>query len=80
MSTVAEAVFNAFKPKKLNYELLGNGEPHLHWHIFPRHSDDPEPKKPIWLIDKSKREVRPSMEELTTMKKDLLIELEKLTG
>jgi len=40
MSVVAEAVFKAFRPKKINYELLGNTDHHMHWHIFPRHKDD----------------------------------------
>ena len=31
MSVVAEAVSNAFGAEKINYELLGNGEAHLHW-------------------------------------------------
>lgn len=36
MSLVAEAVYTAFKPEKMNYELLGNGDTHVHWHLFPR--------------------------------------------
>lgn len=32
MTIVAEAVNNAFKPDKMNYELLGMGDAHLHWH------------------------------------------------
>jgi diadenosine tetraphosphate (Ap4A) HIT family hydrolase len=48
MAAVAEAVFRAFGPRKLNYELLGNGVPHLHWHLFPRHADDPKPSGPVW--------------------------------
>ena len=36
MSIVAEAVFNAFGAEKMNYELLGNGDAHIHWHLFPR--------------------------------------------
>src|SRR3989338_9660718 len=55
MSLVAEAVFLAFQPQKLNYELLGNTDQHMHWHIFPRYENDPEPKKPVWSIDKSIR-------------------------
>lgn len=48
MALVAEAVIHAFRPRKLNYELLGNGAPHLHWHLFPRHADDPRPRGPVW--------------------------------
>lgn len=55
MSLVAEAVWNWVNPEVLNYEALGNAIPHLHWHIFPRHKDDPLPKKPIWEIPKEQR-------------------------
>ena len=48
MAIVAEAVFRAFSPRKLNYELLGNSVSHLHWHIFPRYEDDPNPQWPVW--------------------------------
>lgn len=48
MSVVAEAVFRAFSPRKLNYELLGNSVAHLHWHLVPRYADDPRPRWPIW--------------------------------
>jgi diadenosine tetraphosphate (Ap4A) HIT family hydrolase len=48
MAVVAEAVFKAFRPRKVNYELLGNGAPHLHWHLFPRHADDARPRGPVW--------------------------------
>jgi len=48
MAAVAEAVFHAFAPRKLNYELLGNGVPHLHWHLIPRRADDPLPSWPVW--------------------------------
>lgn len=81
MSLVAEAVYRAFRPKKLNYELLGNSAPHLHWHIFPRYEDDPKPKKPVWVIDKSIRyneKYRLSEEELENLKKKLLKELNNL--
>jgi diadenosine tetraphosphate (Ap4A) HIT family hydrolase len=48
MASVAEAVYRAFSPRKLNYELLGNSVSHLHWHIFPRYEDDPNPRWPVW--------------------------------
>ncbi len=48
MALVAEAVCRAFAPRKLNYELLGNSVTHLHWHLFPRYADDPNPTWPVW--------------------------------
>ncbi len=48
MALVAEAVFRAFEPRKLNYELLGNSVAHLHWHLIPRYADDPDPLWPVW--------------------------------
>lgn len=57
MCSVARAIEAAFQPVKLNYELLGNVVPHLHWHIFPRSADDPERLKPVWLaIDRADRD------------------------
>jgi diadenosine tetraphosphate (Ap4A) HIT family hydrolase len=35
MSIISEAVFKAFKPDKLNYKLLGNGDSHMHWPPIP---------------------------------------------
>lgn len=36
MSIVAEACQHAFSADKMNIELLGNGDAHVHFHIFPR--------------------------------------------
>lgn len=71
MSEVASAVFHAFHPHKLNYELLGNSDEHMHWHLFPRYKTDPEPKKPVWAIDKSVRgaeSARPTDAEIKDIK------------
>lgn len=35
-------------PVRINYECLGNLVGHIHWHIIPRHADDPEPTKAVW--------------------------------
>lgn len=35
-------------PPRINYECLGNLVPHVHWHVIPRHADDPDPTKPVW--------------------------------
>jgi len=81
MSIVAEAVFRAFEPRKLNYELLGNTDKHIHWHIFPRHKDDPLPNKTVWNIDKEIRcaeAARPSDRQLEEIKTRLRTEIDKL--
>jgi diadenosine tetraphosphate (Ap4A) HIT family hydrolase len=57
MCLLARAIEEAFRPRKLNYELLGNHVPHLHWHLFPRYADDPEHLKPVWLaLDRADRD------------------------
>ena len=48
MCRLARAIEVAFRPRKLNYELLGNQVPHLHWHLFPRFAGDPEALHPVW--------------------------------
>lgn len=49
MCLLAQAVGDAFRPHKLNYELLGNQVPHLHWHVFPRTLNDADRLRPVWL-------------------------------
>ncbi len=70
---VGEAIYKLFNPKKLNYELLGNEHSHVHWHIFPRYKDDPNPKMPVWVIEeKVRNSVNPSLKDLNDLKARLL--------
>ena len=86
MSIVAEAVSKAFHAEKMNYELLGNGDTHLHWHLFPRKNGDLDGygnngKGPVWWYPMDKmynNDNIPSNEELDEIKTKLLKELEKL--
>ena len=48
VNAVAAAVAEVFKPDKVNYELLGNMVPHMHWHVVPRFRSDPLWPRPIW--------------------------------
>jgi diadenosine tetraphosphate (Ap4A) HIT family hydrolase len=57
MCRVAQAIESCFRPHKLNYELLGNQVPHLHWHLFPRSPDDPDALRPVWFaLDRAERD------------------------
>ena len=51
VSRVAEAIARALRPVKMNYELLGNQVPHIHWHLIPRLPTDPDLRSPIWQVD-----------------------------
>ena len=54
---VGRAIALATRPLKLNYECLGNQEPHVHWHIFPRFETDAIRLAPIWLRPEAERKV-----------------------
>ena len=43
----ARAIERLFTPCKMNYQLLGNGVPHLHAHLIPRYLDDIAPNMPL---------------------------------
>jgi diadenosine tetraphosphate (Ap4A) HIT family hydrolase len=58
MAQLAEAIECCVRPHKLNYELLGNQVPHLHWHLFPRSADDPNRLKPVWSdLERAKQDL-----------------------
>lgn len=86
MSMVAKAVKNSFSAEKINYELLGNGDTHLHWHLFPRKSGDIDNygnngKGPVWWYPAEKmysKENILSDKDLEEIKIKLLRELELL--
>lgn len=57
MRLVADAIAAVVKPWKMNYECLGNSEPHVHWHLLPRYETDEMRRGPIWLRPESERKV-----------------------
>jgi diadenosine tetraphosphate (Ap4A) HIT family hydrolase len=46
---VARALISVYRPLKMNYETLGNSLPHLHTHLVPRFTQDPNPGHPFPL-------------------------------
>ena len=72
MSIVQEAVAKAFQAEKMNIELLGNGDAHVHWHLFPRKAGDMKGygrngRGPVWWVpweEMSSEEYQPKESEL----------------
>ena len=56
MAAVGDAVLAVTQAIRINYEILGNADPALHAHVFPRYSDEPEElrTRPVWFYDWSK--------------------------
>ncbi|MDF0645125.1 MAG: HIT family protein [Nitrospira sp.] len=50
VNVAAKALADTFGAKKINYELLGNQLPHIHWHVIPRLTTDPAPLEPVWRV------------------------------
>jgi len=50
VSHVAKTLAGIFDARKINYELLGNQLPHIHWHVIPRLATDPAPLDPVWRV------------------------------
>ncbi len=53
MTTVGDALLAITDAARINYEILGNLEPALHAHLFPRYDDEPSElrTRPIWFYD-----------------------------
>ena len=72
MSIVQEAVAKAFQAEKMNIEWLGNGDAHVHWHLFPRKAGDMKGyghngRGPVWWVpweEMSSEEYQPKENDL----------------
>jgi diadenosine tetraphosphate (Ap4A) HIT family hydrolase len=73
MIYVAHVVKDVLQPDVLNYQLLGNWVPHLHWHIYPRYRSDPDYGNPldIPLRDEPFESAYPSAAEVEALKAEL---------
>lgn len=86
MVIVAKAVSKAFDADKMNYECLGNGDTHLHFHLFPRKQGDlgeygNNGKGPVWWLPQKimwSNDNIPSSKELEEMKAKLIVEIDSL--
>lgn len=53
MSVVGDVILELTGAVRINYEMIGNVEPALHAHIFPRYENEPHnlKLKPAWFYD-----------------------------
>lgn len=53
MTRLGDAVLAVTGAVRINYEMLGNIEPALHAHVFPRFNDEVEELRtaPVWFYD-----------------------------
>jgi diadenosine tetraphosphate (Ap4A) HIT family hydrolase len=58
VTEIARTLAVVFDAVKVNYELLGNKVPHLHWHIIPRLANDPAPLEPVWRVQHQPKRLR----------------------
>src|SRR5215468_9255629 len=56
MTALGDVLLEVTHARRINYEILGNSEPALHAHLFPRYESEPPELRsgPIWLYDWSK--------------------------
>jgi len=53
MARLGDAILDVTSAERINYEILGNSEPELHAHAFPRYATElPELRRlPAWFYD-----------------------------
>ena len=61
MTAIGDALLATTDAYRVNYEILGNSEPALHAHIFPRRTAEPDQYRvgPVFSYAKADRESRP---------------------
>ena len=61
MALIGDALLKHTDAYRINYEILGNSDPALHAHIFPRYKSEPEHfrQRPVWMYGRAERASRP---------------------
>lgn len=58
---VRTAIAKVTGAPRINYAVLGNAEPHVHWHVIPRHpTDEPLPSNSPWQDPRPKEGMPPA--------------------
>lgn len=61
MSLLGQALLDTTSCYRVNYEILGNTDPALHAHVWPRFRDEPEEHRtgPVWKYPRAIRDSEP---------------------
>lgn len=61
MTLIGDALLEVTNSFRVNYEILGNADPALHAHIFPRYADEPDEfrVRPVFVYPREQRNSRP---------------------
>jgi diadenosine tetraphosphate (Ap4A) HIT family hydrolase len=53
LARLGDAVLAVTGAIRINYEILGNLDPELHAHVFPRYAHEPDERRraPVWFYD-----------------------------
>jgi len=53
MAIIGDAILEVTGATRINYEILGNTEPELHAHIFPRYATETDARRamPVWFYN-----------------------------
>ena len=81
MGRVGDALLKITNAARINYTILGNGDPALHAHLQPRYADEEEPYRsgPVDLYPRARLEAVPfSLERDGPLMRALRSELEQL--
>lgn len=52
IKSFATAIEKAYHPDRINYSILMNTDPHVHCHIIPRYTSDPNWGRPPWPAER----------------------------
>ena len=80
MSRVGDALLKITHATRINYAILGNGDPALHAHLQPRYADEEEPYRsgPVDLYPRARLEAVPfNLERDKPLVQALHVELEQ---
>lgn len=64
MVIVGDALLEVTEAYRINYEILGNTDPALHAHIFPRYMSEPEKYRnlPAWFYYEIEKKIPPKLD------------------